>query len=106
MKQECFGRMIVPLNAAAFARELDVYVRWYNEDRVHSALDGRTPAEVRDGLVPMSERLALEPRARFPLRSRAGPGRLRRRLRGRLELHVSHFEGRAHLPIVELRRAA
>jgi transposase InsO family protein len=109
MKDEGFRRMIVPLGAEAFERELHAYVGWYNEHRPHRALGGRTPAEVRDGVAGVAERPALETRPRYPL-ARAGPGRRRRRrLRGRLELRVGYFEGRAHLPvvqIVELRRAA
>ncbi|MCZ7585715.1 MAG: integrase core domain-containing protein [Deltaproteobacteria bacterium] len=27
---------------------LDAYVRWYNEERIHSALDYRTPSEAED----------------------------------------------------------
>ena len=106
MKQECFRRILVPMNLAAFEHELEAYVAWYNEHRPHRALGGKTPAEVRDGLVPASERPALEPRARFPLVPRAGPGRLRRRLRGPLELYLAYCRQRAHLPVVELRRAA
>jgi hypothetical protein len=109
LKDECFRRLMVPLGAEAFERELAAYTRWYNEHRVHQALGGRTPAKVRDGIVTLRERPVLETRARYPL-ARAGPGRpKRRRLRGRLELSVTHFEGRAHLPIVEIiehRRAA
>jgi hypothetical protein len=102
MKQECFRRIIVPMNLAAFERELDAYCAWHNEFRPHRALYGRTPSEVRDGLAPARERPALEPRARFPL-ARAGPGRRkRRRLRGRLAISITHFRNRAHLPILEL----
>jgi transposase InsO family protein len=106
MKTECFRRIVVPMNLTDFERELEAYVIWYNELRPHSGLFGKAPVEVRDGLVPASERPALEPRVRYRLAPRAGPGRLRRRLRGRLVLSVTHFRGRKHLPVVELRRAA
>jgi transposase InsO family protein len=99
-------RIVVPMNLTDFERELEAYVIWYNELRPHSGLFGKAPVEVRDGLVPASERPALEPRVRYRLAPRAGPGRLRRRLRGRLVLSVTHFRGRKHLPVVELRRAA
>jgi len=107
MKEECFRRLsVVPLALAAFEAELDAYVLWYNHLRPHTALGGRTPAEVTAGLVPAAERPALEPRPRYPLVSRAGPPRLRRRLRGRLELSVSGLRKRDHLPVIELRRVA
>ena len=107
MKQECFRRLsVVPFALAAFESELDAYSVWYVEHRPHTALGGGTPTDVQRGLVPASERPALEPRRRFSLVPRAGPQRLRRRLRGRLELSVTYFRGRRHLPIVELRRAA
>jgi transposase InsO family protein len=107
MKQECFRRVsVVTFAHAAIQVELDAYTTWYNEHRPHRALGGRTPSEVRDELVPASERPALEPRARFPLVPRAGPARLRRRLRGRIELSRTRFRERAHLPIVERPRAA
>jgi hypothetical protein len=94
------------MGLVAFERELDAYVTWYNDFRVHRALGGRTPAEVRDGLVPARERPVLEPRVRYPVGPKAGPAWLERRLRGRLEPSVTHFRKRAHLPVVELRRAA
>jgi transposase InsO family protein len=107
MKEECFRRLsVVPFALAAFEAELDAYCVWYVEHRPHAALAGSTPADVRHGLTPASQLPTLEPRPRFPLVPRAGPGRFRRRLRGRLELSVSHFRRRRHLPIVELRRAA
>jgi hypothetical protein len=107
MKEECFRRIIAAIELVAFERELEAYIVWYNERRVHRALGGRTRAEVRDGKAPSSEPPALEPRARYPLVPRAGPlRRRRRRLRGRLEVSIMRFRDRAHLPIVELRRAA
>jgi len=107
LKQECFRRLIlVPFALAAFEAELEACSIWYNDFRPHRVIDGKTPAEVRDGLAPTKERSALEPRPHFPLVPRAGPARLRRRLRGRLELSVSYLANRRHLPIVDLRRAA
>jgi transposase InsO family protein len=79
MKQECFRRLsVVPFALPAFEADS----------------------------MPASERLALEPRARYPLARGDPKRRRRRRLRGRLELFVTHFRKRAHLPIVELRPAA
>jgi transposase InsO family protein len=88
LKSECTRLLpIVPLAQAAFARELDAYIAWYNAERPHSR---------------------FEPRERWPRRSRcAGPQAI---IRGRpgavLELTVTHLGGRTHLPIVTLRLVA
>jgi putative transposase len=106
LKSEMLRRLaFIPFRLCAMHREVRAYAFWYNQHRPHSALGGRTPAEVRDGLVAACDRPALEPRARFPL-ARGQPIRLARRVRGKLELVVGHVDGRAHLPIVSLRRAA
>ena len=106
LKGEMLRRLvIVPLRLSAMHREVTVYTYWYNQHRPHSALGGRTPAEVRDGARARCERVPMEPRARYPL-ARGRPVRMARRVRGRLELVVDRVDGRAHLPIVSLRRAA
>jgi transposase InsO family protein len=106
LKTEMLHRLAaVPFRLSAMQREITAYTFWYNQHRPHSSLGGRTPAEVRDGQVAACDRPALEPRARYPL-ARRQPARLARRVRGKLELVVEHVDGRAHLPIVSLRRAA
>jgi hypothetical protein len=82
---------------------LTVFQTWYNEHRQHDSLGGKTPAEVRDELVPAIERERIEPRARYPL-ARNGPPV--RRARGRLTLVVTHVGGFRELPVVELREVA
>lgn len=101
MKDECFRRIPVPFELAAFRRELDAYLGWYCETRTHTALGGSTPEDRlrRRG----RDAPAIEPRARYPL----GRGkRRRRRLRGKLVLVIGYAEGRSHLPVVTLREAA
>ena len=106
LKTEMLCRLaVVPFRLCAMQREVTAYTFWYNQHRPHTALGGRTPAEVRDGLVAACDRPALEPRGRFPL-ARGQPARMARRLRGKLELVLEHVDGRTHLPIVSLRRAA
>jgi hypothetical protein len=106
LKSEMLRRLaVVPFRLCAMQHEVKAYMFWYNQHRPHSSLRGRTPAEVRDGLLAACERPALEPRARFPL-ARGQPVRMARRVRGKLVLVVEHVDGRAYLPIVSLRQAA
>jgi transposase InsO family protein len=101
MKQECFRWLVVPMTEGAVMRELRAFSTWYNEHRPHSKLQGSAPAEVVCGR--RSPRRGFDPRA---LR-RAGRSR---RSRGspapRLQLDVRYVDGRKHLPVIALRRAA
>ncbi len=99
MKTECTRRIIVPLRLNEMRKELGWYANWYNEHRPHQALDGLTPAEVYDDTGAPSQVVQFEPRLRRPVASD-------RRKRARLQLVVKFVEGRRHLPIVELTRAA
>ncbi len=65
----------------------------YNVFRPHQALEGATPQEIFDDPNSL---------ASPPLLSR----RSKRRKPPPLELKLSYLEGRTHLPIVELKRAA
>ena len=109
MKNECTRLLpIVPLAQAAFARELDHYVAWYNADRPHSRFGARTPDEMYFGSFPACRRPRFEPRARWPRRSPcAQPHALVRGKPGAVvELIVQHRGGRRPLPVVALRRVA
>jgi len=106
MKTEALRRILVPLPLPLMRAEVAAYVRWYNTCRPHTTLGGATPQEVLDGVLPAGKRPRLEPRARYPLARRDPATPLRRRVRERLELVVERVEGRAHLPVIELRRAA
>jgi putative transposase len=109
MKNECTRLLpIVPLASAAFGRELDHYVAWYNADRPHSRFGARTPDEIYFGKFPACRKPRFEPRERWPRRSPcAGPHAL---VRGRpgavLDLVVERRGGCQHLPVVSLRRVA
>jgi putative transposase len=109
MKNECSRLLpVVPLAQAAFGRELNYYVAWYNAERPHSRFGARTPDEIYFGSFPACRRPRFEPRDRWPRRSPcAQPHAL---VRGRpgtvVELVVEHRGGRKHLPIVSLRRVA
>ena len=99
MKQECTRCLLVPLSLAAMRREIRLYATWYNTHRPHMTLAGMTPHEVYAGRSAPRQR--LEPRPNWPCgpRGRGADG-------DSFRLAVSYVEGRKHLPIIELRRAA
>ena len=108
MKDEVTRRILVPQRRAAFRRELQSYLAWYNEHRPHATLLGKTPNEVYFRLRPANGRPRIEPRRRWPRRSPcAGPRTLIAGQPGdRFALQVDFQDGRRHLPIVSLKRAA
>ncbi len=106
LKTECVRRLLVPLARSAMEEALAAYMRWYIEHRPHEALRGATPGEVLRGESPAAGLPPFEPRARHPL-ARGDPAAVfRRPVNGRLELVVAPHDGRAFLPVVELRDVA
>jgi len=108
MKSECTRRMHVPMRLDAMRLEIALYVLWYNEHRPSQALSGRTPWEVYEAIPPANERRRFEPRAEWPRQSPcASPqARIRGERGAKVTLMVGFLEGRRHLPVIELRRAA
>jgi hypothetical protein len=108
LKNECTRIILVPLRGEPFRRELRWYADWFNQDRPHSALDGKTPHEVYYKLSPACERQRFEPRARWPRTAPcASPHAPVAGNRGApIRLDVRYDGGREHLPIVDLRLAA
>jgi len=108
VKDECTRRILVPLRLDAMRTELSLYVGWYNEHRPHEWLAGKTPREVYDGLSPRNTNPRFEPRPRWPRESRcAAPQAMIKGKRGvRIKLVIDYLEGRKHLPVIELRKAA
>ena len=101
LKQECTRRILIPFWLDAMRVEMELFARWYNEFRPHASLGGRTPDEVYNSRTPACNGPRFEPRARYPsdAQLRGEPGE-------KLELRVDYLEGRKHLPIVRLQRAA
>ena len=108
MKSECTRRIIVPFGMTAMRSELSSWATWYNEHRPHQGIGGRTPLEVHKSKPAANEEPRFEPRAKWPAQSRcARPVVKVEGERGvRLQLVVSRFENRTHLPVVALRPAA
>ena len=105
IKQECVRRIVVPLASEAFEQELITYARWYNQHRPHRTLRGKTPIEVHDGRPPASEQCRIETRDRPTEKSAATVTAMHDKVTN-LRLIVKPFEGRKHLPVIELARAA
>jgi hypothetical protein len=109
LKSECSRRLIVvTLRQTAIEYELALWRGWHNANRPHEWLGTRTPDEVYFGIRPACRAPRFEPRGRWPRRSPcAAPQVLVRGRPGvRLDLEVSYRDGRKHLPVVRLRRAA
>ena len=92
----------------AIERELDLAFLWYNEYRPHSTLGGRTPNEVYFNRDPGNENPRYEPRTRLIRGSPcAKPETLIEGEPGdRLIFKIDKLEGRSHLPIISIKRAA
>ena len=108
MKSEGTRKIIVPLRLDAMRLELSCYISWYNQFRPHSFLEGKTPQEVYEDLAPANSKARYEPRSRWPRGSPcAAPQTMIKGRRGsKLVLVIGYFEGRKHLPVIELKRVA
>ena len=108
MKDEVTRRILVPQCRAAFRRELTSFRAWYNEHRPHTTLHGKTPNEVYFRLRPNNRCPRIGPRKRWP---RRGPCAAPRTLIAgqpgdRFTFEIGFQDGKRHLPIVSLKRAA
>jgi hypothetical protein len=89
-------------------REVSLYATWYNGHRPSQALGGRTPLEVHSDIQPANTQPRFEPRGNWTNESLCASPQtmIRGRLGTTLSLVVGYVEGRRHLPVVELRKAA
>ncbi len=108
LKTECIRHIFVPLRRGKLLRELVCYQDWYNEQRPHMTLDGRSPNEVYWKRRPANRRPRIEPRRNWPRGSPcAKPQTLVAGKPGdECTLRVDFQNGRRHLPVVTLTRAA
>ena len=100
--------LLVPMREKEFRQELRLLTEWYNGCRPHATLGGRTPDEVYFQRFPSHRKPRYEPRSRWPRGSPcAKPWALTRgRLGARLQLDLSFYHGRKHLPLIALKRVA
>jgi len=108
MKTECTRRILIPLSLNSMRRELSYYIYWYNQFRPHSSLKGKTPSEVFESRTPANVKSRFEPRPLWPRGSPcAAPLAMVNGKQGsKLVLTIGFYEGRKHLPIIELQRVA
>jgi len=87
--------------------ELLRYVTWYDEYRPHQSLAGCTPNEIDDGTRSARDASRFETRTE-PRNGKndAVDEQVQVEHVTKLRLVVSQLDGRAHLPIVKLERAA
>ena len=108
LKDELTRRIIVPSRRVSCRGELQSYLAWYNGHRPHATHRGKTPNEVYFRLRPANGRPRIEPRRRWPRPSPCAAPRtlVAGRPGDRFTLEVRIQDGRRHLPIVSLNRAA
>ncbi len=108
LKDEATRRILVPFRRETFRRELILFRDWYNEHRPHMTLEHKTPNEVYFKRRAAHQQPRLEPRQAWPRGSPcAKPQTLVAGKPGDTStLQVDFHEGRRHLPIVALKRAA
>jgi len=99
---------LIPVRRESFRDELIAIIQWYNEQRPHTTLGGKSPNEVYQRRFPAIRKPRIEPRVRWPRGSPcAKPWALVAGKPGQLfEATVSFQRQRRHLPVVSLRRAA
>jgi len=108
LKEEGVRRWLAPVRWRTVGRELSLFADWHNGQRPHAGLGGATPDEVYFGRLPAHHGPRYEPRPRWPRDARCARPQapVRGRPGVRLALEVRYLEGRAHLPVVSLTRAA
>ena len=106
--KEILRLITIPEDQTEFEREVDLAIVWYNEHRPHETLEGKTPNEVQFGRSPANEQARFEPRPKWPRGSPcAKPGvAIDGNPGDPFVLEIDCHEGRRHLPVIRVRRAA
>jgi hypothetical protein len=108
LKEEFLRTISIPLRLEDFQTEVRWIVEYYNWHRPHTFLNGRTPNEACFPNIPANINPRFEPRKRWPTESKcaAPQAPLKDESGTTFSLHISYYEGRKHLPIVELKAVA
>jgi hypothetical protein len=101
-------RWLAPIRWRTVGRELALFADGYNSQRPHAGHAGATPDEIYLGRQPAHHRPRFEPWPRWPRSSCCARPQapVRGRPGVRLDLDLRFLDGRAHLPVVALKRAA
>ena len=107
-KEEFLRNISIPLRLEDFRTEVRWIVEYYNGHRPHAFLNGRTPNEACFPSIPANITPRFEPRKRWPVESKctAPQASLKDEPGKKFRLHISYYEGRKYLPIVELKAVA
>ncbi|MHC5059044.1 MAG: transposase [Planctomycetota bacterium] len=108
LKYEGLFLISIPFSLHRMREEVRLIIEHYNRFRPHQGLTGRTPDEVYFDGEPAIEKPRWEPRPKWPREGGCAAPYVpvRGECGARLELKVSHLEGRKHLSIFRLREAA
>jgi hypothetical protein len=106
--KEILRWITIPEDPIAFEREVGLIMDWYNEHRPHETLGGKTPNEVHFSRPAANAQPRCEPRGTWPRGSpcaapavglEGAPG-------DPLLFEIDGLDGRRHLPLIRVRRAA
>ena len=108
LKYEGLFLITIPFSLDRMREEVRLIVEHYSRFRPHQGLLRRTPDEVYFNRRPAVEKPRWEPRAKWPRTSGCAAPYVpvKGECGTRLELEVRHLDGRKHLPIFRLRKAA
>ena len=108
LKEEFLRGILIPLRLEYFQAEIRWTIEYYNSHRPHTFLNGRTPNEACYPSLPSNIAPRFEPRKRWPAKSKCASPQspLMDELGVKFKLHISYYEGRKHLPIIELKAVA
>ena len=108
LKYEGLFLITIPFALDRMREEVRLIVEHYNRFRPHQGLTGRTPDEVYFDREPAIEKPRWEPRAKWPQTSGCAAPYVpvKDECGIRLRLEVRYLEGRKHLPVFKLRKAA
>jgi transposase InsO family protein len=106
--KELLRQTTIPEEQTEYEEEAQLVIRWYNENRPHMTLDGKTPNEVYFSRDPANEQPRFEPCKRWPRGSPCAKPQVD--IEGEpgapILLEIDCLECRRHLPIITARRAA
>ena len=108
LKEEFLSSILIPLRLEYFQAEIRWTIEYYNSHRPHTFLNGRTPNEACYPSIPANIAPRFEPRKRWPAESKCASPQspLIDEPWKKFKLHISYYEGRKHLPIIELKAVA